>query len=74
MTLTNLPSIIGAVLIVAGLLMIAYQMARTKGWDDEPSRSGSFSPTEIKISTTYPGLIVVALGVFMLTVGAITGR
>lgn len=62
----------GAVLIIVGIGMVAYQMAKVS-WSRPPTRSANISPTKgIILKTTYPGLIVIGIGAVMVMVGAAT--
>jgi hypothetical protein len=66
-------SALGAVLILAGIAMVAYQM-RKVDWGRPPSRSANIGPKGITLKTTYPGLIVIGIGAVMMMVGATTSH
>jgi hypothetical protein len=63
---------IASVLVLAGLVMIGYQMFKTSGWGSV-SRGASFDRSGFKLKTTFPGIIVLGLGVFVLVIGSLTG-
>jgi hypothetical protein len=74
-------SVIGALGVVAGLVMVGYQLrvqaaGRGKGVGQAAPRGMRISagPLNLDLATTFPGILVAALGAALLTVGAITGR
>jgi hypothetical protein len=62
-----LATVMGCLLIIAGLAMVAYQM-RMVSWKHPPERSASVSHEGLALKTTYPGLVVIAIGAAMLTI------
>ena len=69
----TLTQIIGGVMVIAGLLMTAYQMRKTR-LENAQMRGGTFNRSGFELKTTYPGIIVIGLGVFILVIGSLTGR
>ena len=65
--------VIGGILVIAGLLMTAYQMRKTS-WRNAASRGANFNRSGFQLKTTYPGIIVIGFGVFVLIIGSLTGR
>jgi uncharacterized membrane protein len=72
MTVHDLPTIVGAVLVIVGIVLTGYQVLTTKG-GKPVMRGASAGPWGIRIrrTTTYPGLIMIGLGVVLLLVGNI---
>jgi hypothetical protein len=66
-------SIMGSVLIVAGIAMVIYQMGKVS-WARPPVRSAHISPKGVAVRTTYPGIVVIAIGAVMVMVGAVTSN
>ncbi len=57
---SELASLIGAVLALAGVLITVIQLLRKSGWFN------------LTLAATLPGLVLVGLGVILLVVGANT--
>jgi len=54
--------------------MVGWQMAKVS-WLRPSTRTASISPTKgITLKTSYPGLIVIAIGAVMVMVGAATSN
>ena len=70
MTVDNLPIVIGAILVVAGLILTLWQMFTAKGAKPQ-LRHLTAGPHGIRMTTTYPGLIMIGLGVLLLLFGRI---
>jgi hypothetical protein len=64
-------TVLGAILILTGIWMVTYQM-RKVSWRNPPTRRATVGRGGIKLSTTYPGLVVIAIGAVMVMVGTIT--
>ena len=72
-----LASAMGAVLVVAGIVLVAIQLLRIGKGRREPGKrdiSAEAGPVKFKVDTTFPGLVMIGLGVILLVVGAIAGR
>lgn len=72
----TIASILGAILVIAGIAFVAVQFLR-QGKDKEPAKrsiSAEAGPVKFNFTTTFPGLLVIALGVILLIVGAVAGR
>ncbi len=65
--------ITGIILVISGLLMTGYQILNTS-WNKPPMRGATFNRSGFQLKTTYPGIIVIGLGVFVLIVGTLVGR
>lgn len=59
---------VGGLLIVVGVLLVVAQGMATK-WPHH-NRSANVRFTGISLRTTYPGIIVIAIGAIMMTGGA----
>jgi hypothetical protein len=68
-----LTQILGGAVVIAGLLMTVYQMRKTS-WENAKMRGAKFNRSGFELKTTYPGIIVVGFGVFVLIVSSLTGR
>jgi hypothetical protein len=66
-------TITGVVLIVVGIAMVIFQMSKVS-WARPPSRTAKIGPKGIELKTTYPGLIVIAIGAVMVMVGTATSN
>ena len=62
--------VLGVVLVITGLMMVAYQMRKTSL--DNAGATSNRSGFQLK--TTYHGIIVIGFGVFTVIVGYLTGR
>src|SRR5438105_3732880 len=60
--ITNLPTIMGAVLIVAGMALVLFQMVKRPPPIHHQVRA-SIEPTQMSAQTAYPGLVMICLGV-----------
>ena len=84
---STVATVMGAVLIVVGLLLVTVQLAAALRLRRDLSREGlkrveralptrmieaRAGPVKLNLTTTYPGLVVVGLGVVLLVVGATT--
>lgn len=72
MTTRDLPSILGALLVVVGIVLVIYQMVGVPKSIDM-RRDVSFKPTGISMKTSYPGLIMIGIGAILLPMGHVTG-
>jgi hypothetical protein len=59
----------GAALILAGLVLVVLQVWQSRGTRDPMNRSLQVGPSGLTLTTTYPGLILIALGVALEIVG-----
>jgi len=66
-------TLMGCVLILSGIVMVAYQMSKIS-WDRVPTRALQFGRGGIVLKTTYPGLILVGIGAVLVMTGAITSN
>jgi hypothetical protein len=66
--------IVGAVLAIAGIALVVLQMLRKGRQPAKRSASAKIGPVQFSLATTFPGLLVIALGVILLIVGLLTGR
>ena len=76
MTGSVLASLAGMVLVVVGVVFVALQMlsSKTRGQAAGRSMSAAAGPIKLRFSTSFPGLLVIGLGVVLLIVGALTGH
>ncbi len=73
----SLSGIMGALLVLAGIVLVVLQFlkpSRYKGQRRVRSFRTEAGPFKFDFKTTYPGLLVIALGVILLIIDAITGR
>lgn len=67
-----LAGILGAFLIVSGVGMVVYQFRMSMArWYPDPDSGGramklKAGPIEFRLKTTYPGLVLVGLGVVLI--------
>lgn len=66
-------TITGIALIITGIAMVIYQMSKVS-WSRPPTRSAKIGPKGIELKTTYPGLIVIAVGAVMVMVAQATSH
>ena len=57
-------------LILIGVAMVAYQMSRVS-WDAPATRSIDVSRSGVSIKTTYPGILVIAIGAITVLTGVV---
>jgi hypothetical protein len=63
--------ILGAFLIIVGVILIVAQMIQAMKLRQRPqSRRVTLSATGVRVQTTYPGIILVCVGSVMAMVGA----
>jgi hypothetical protein len=60
---------LGAILIFTGIGMVIYQMRRVS-WNQPPARSMHLDKKGITLKTTYPGIVVIAIGAVLVLVAA----
>jgi hypothetical protein len=63
--------LMGCLLILVGIGMVIYQMQKVS-WSRPPMRGATVGPKGITVKTTYPGIILIAIGAVMVMVGAAT--
>jgi hypothetical protein len=73
MSATMICAYMGCLLILAGIGMVVYQMYKVN-WSAPARRYAEIGLRGIKLQTTYPGLIVIAIGAGMVIVGAVTSN
>lgn len=73
MTPSLISAIMGSVLIAAGIGLVIYQMQRSPAKHFTHTRSATVSPKEITVKTTYPGLVMIAIGAVMVLAGVVAG-
>jgi hypothetical protein len=70
--------LIGVLIILTGIVMVGLQMLN--GNDNDMQNyslkliAGEAGATKFQVETTFPGLLVMALGIFLLTAGTIMSR
>ena len=62
----------GAFLVVAGVVLTAVQLVRGLEAPGRAARA-SWGRLNLSLHTTFPGLVLVLLGVLLLVIGAVTG-
>jgi len=74
----SIVTLIGVLIILTGIALMGLQMLEGNGTDTQNhsfnligAEAGS---TKFQIDTTFPGLLVMALGILLLIVGAILSR
>jgi hypothetical protein len=69
-------SILGAVLILAGIGLVIYQMVMKARHQTSVMRSAHVEagPFKFDFKTSFPGILIIGLGVLLVIVGAITGK
>lgn len=68
MTIADLPTIAGAILILVEIGLVIYQMLTAM--PTVPRLGGDFGFTRCKLTTEFPGLIMICIGALLLGVGA----
>ena len=68
MTIANLPSIMGTVLILMGIAIVLLQM-RT-AMPEKPELGADFGLSRWKVKTEFPGIVMICVGALLLGVGA----
>jgi len=71
---TMIVVIMGTLLVLAGIALVTLQMLRKGRQPPKRSASAKIGPVQFSLATTFPGLLVIALGVILLIVGLLTGR
>jgi hypothetical protein len=74
----NVAVLIGVLIVVTGIALVGVQVMEGNGKDMQNhsfkligAESGS---TKFQVETTFPGLLVIALGIFLLVAGAVISR
>ncbi len=71
-------TLIGVLIILTGIVLIGLQMLDGNGMDMQNHSlkliGAEAGATKIQIETTFPGLLVLALGIFLLIAGTILSR
>jgi hypothetical protein len=62
---------LGALLIVVGLGLAAFQMARQGPPPHTVRRGASVSQRGLKIEPTYPGLVLIGIGALLVLISAV---
>jgi heme/copper-type cytochrome/quinol oxidase subunit 2 len=70
LTITNL---VGIFLIIAGAILAAIQLTR-KITAPNRGASANLGKFNFALTTTFPGIIMIALGVILVIVAALTGK
>jgi hypothetical protein len=71
MTFSQLPSAMGALLVAAGICLVAYETVKahqSRQW--KKLNSADFSLARWKFQTAYPGITMICVGALLLGVGA----
>ena len=63
--------VVGVVLILAGLGLVIYQI-RKVNLDRALMRGMDFGPKGISLKTSFPGLVVMAIGAVLAVIGSAT--
>jgi uncharacterized membrane protein len=70
--------LIGVLIILTGITLMGLQMLDSNGTDTQNHSfkliGAEVGSTKFQIETTFPGLLVMALGIFLLITGAILSR
>lgn len=69
-------SILGAILVLAGVGLVIYQMIRPARSQTSKMRSAHVEagPFKFDFKTSFPGILIIGLGVLLVIVGAFTGK
>ena len=74
----NVAILIGVLIVLTGIALVGVQMIEGNGKDMQNhsfkligAEAGS---TKFQVETTFPGLLVIALGIFLLVAGAALSR
>jgi hypothetical protein len=74
----NVAVLIGVLIVVTGIALVGVQVMEGNGKDMQNhsfkligAEAGS---TKFQVETTFPGLLVIALGIFLLVAGAVISR
>ena len=71
MTVADVPTLMGAMLVVVGTILVVIQFIKAVQGNRFPSRSAHISPKTISLRTTYPGLVMIGFGTVLLLAGKI---
>ena len=74
MAAAQVVTIVGALLTVAGLVLVVVQMLQTRRRYGSRSLQAQAGPLKFALKTAFPGLVVLAFGVVLLVVGAVVSR
>jgi hypothetical protein len=66
----DLTSIVGAFLTVCGVVLVVYQI-RTMPPPHGHMQRANVGPYRFRISTAYPGMVMICIGAVLLIVGAL---
>ena len=66
--------LLGALLVLAGLVLTVVQVLRRRPKEDAGRRaSAQVGPVKLALETTYPGLVLVGLGIVLIVIGTLVG-
>jgi Ca2+/Na+ antiporter len=65
---------VGALVTLAGLVLVIFQMLQTKRTYPSRSVKAQAGPLKFDLKTTFVGLVVLAFGVILLVVSAVMNR
>ena len=73
MTIQDLPAIIGAIPILAGIGQVFIQMHRSSGPQEYRHQTAAFDKEGVKVQSAYPGMVMIAIGALLLLTGIFFG-
>jgi hypothetical protein len=71
MAVADLPTIVGAILILTGIGLVIYKLVQRP---PPPKLGIDFGATRWKVGTSYPGIVMIAVGFLLMGVGALTNH
>lgn len=74
----NVAILIGVLIVITGIALVGVQVmdGNGKGMQNHSFKliGAEAGSTKFQVETTFPGLLVIALGIFLLVAGAIISR
>jgi hypothetical protein len=74
----NVAVIIGVLIVITGIALVGVQVMDGSGKDMQNHSfkliGAEAGTTKFQVETTFPGLLVIALGIFILLAGAVISR
>jgi hypothetical protein len=71
MAIADLPAILGAIFILAGIGLVIYQFVQRP---PPPKLGIDFGATRRRVGTSYPGIVMIVVGSLLMGVGALTNH
>ena len=71
MAIADLPAIVGAILILAGIGLVIYRLVQRP---PPPKLGIDFGASRWKVGTPYPGIVMIVVGFILMGVGALTNH